>query len=244
MKIYSIPVTKAKLDKIPEIERAFYIHMGHLRNEFMVLVKLLKWSINTVSDDPILTDVNVSQTFIFTRLLAGKLLEGWQLVHKAYFATKLPLSIESNLADKTKDALKELKKYFGKKNVIDDVRNQFAFHYDPQRIRQQLSSVEETDELKIYVTESDANLFYQISEIIVGSAMLEAVEQGDFIAATKKFTKEVMDVSVQFTTFCDGCLIYMTKIYLGETAEELDMEEIEIPDPPNTDEIQLPFFSK
>jgi hypothetical protein len=244
MKIYVVPITKAKLDKIPEIERAFYVHIGHLRNEFMVLVKLLKWSINTSSDDPILTDVNVSQTFIFSRLLAGKLWEGWQLMHKAYFATKLSLSIESTLPEKAQTALEGLKKYFGKKNLIDSVRNEFAFHYDPQRVRTQLASVEESDDLKIYVSEKSANMFYQMSEIIVGSAMLEAVEPGDFVAATKKFTKEVMDISLQFIDFCDGCLNHMIMNYIGKDAEEADAEEINIIDPPNRDDIQLPFFAK
>ncbi len=44
MKIHSILVTKAELDTIPEIERAFYVHIGHLRHELMVLKKLLERS--------------------------------------------------------------------------------------------------------------------------------------------------------------------------------------------------------
>lgn len=51
MKIQSIQVPKAKLDKIPELDRVFYFLMGHLRNEVMVLVKLLGWSSNTATDN-------------------------------------------------------------------------------------------------------------------------------------------------------------------------------------------------
>lgn len=102
MKIYSIPVPKAKLDKIPETDRAFYFHMGHLRNEFMVLMKFLKWSINTQNDDPILTDANVAQTFILGGIFAGKLWEGWELLQKSFFKTKLSASLGEQLPDKAK----------------------------------------------------------------------------------------------------------------------------------------------
>jgi hypothetical protein len=242
MKIYSVPITKAQLDKIPELERAFYIHLGHLRNELMVLLKFLTWSVHTTSDNPVLVDVNVCKSFIISRLLAGKLWEGWELMRKAYFATKVSMSIESNLPDDTKIVLAGLKKYFGKKNVIDGVRNQFAFHYDPQRIRTQLASVDESDSLKIYVAETADNNFFQVSDIIAGSAMLETVEPGDYVAATTKFITDMIDVCVQFVKFCDGCLDYMMQNYMTGNAEGIDAEEVEIPDPP--DDIQLPYFEK
>lgn len=243
MKIHSIPVPKTKLDKIPELDCAFYFHMGHLRNEVMVLMKLLDWSSNTATDNPILTDVRVSQTFILSAVLAGKLWEGWELTRKAFFATKLSLSVGNGLPDKAKLSLDRLKKYFGKKNLIHDVRNAFAFHYNLDAVRTQLSAVKETDNLRIYAAEKSANMFYQMSEIIVGSAMLEAIEPGDFLAATRRFTKEVMNVSLRFIDFCDGCLIHMSDHYLGVTSEELNAEEIELPETPNRSECQLPFFA-
>lgn len=144
----------------------------------MVPRKLLERSVKNPPDNPVLGDVNFSQSFIIARLLAGKLWEGWELMRKAYFSTKLSLMIESKLPEDTKDALGNLKKYFGKKNVIDSVRNEFAFHYNAQRVRTQLFLVEETDNLKIYAAETEDVLF-QFSEIIVGSAMLGAVQTGD-----------------------------------------------------------------
>lgn len=98
MKIHSIPVTKAKLDQIPEIERAFYVHIGHLRNELMVLKKLLERFVKNPSDNPVLRDVNLFQSLIIARLLAGKLWEGWELTRKAYFSTKLSLTNRKQLA--------------------------------------------------------------------------------------------------------------------------------------------------
>lgn len=36
MDIFVVPITKDKLEMVPEVERAFYLHMGHLRNEIMM----------------------------------------------------------------------------------------------------------------------------------------------------------------------------------------------------------------
>jgi hypothetical protein len=140
----------------------------------------------------------------------------------------------------TKEALADLKKYSGKKNIIERMRNEFAFHYDSLRVRTQLSSIEETDKLKIEIAETE-DVFFQLSEIIVGSAMLEAVQPGDFVAAAEKFFKEIMNLNLssQLVDFCDGCLHYMIKTYIGYQSEVT-----EIPDPPNWRDLRLPFFSK
>lgn len=244
MKIHSIPVLKTKLDTIPETDRTFYFQMGHLRNEVMVLLKFLKWSINTQNDDPILTDANVAQNFILGSIFAGKLWEGWELLQKAFFKTKLSVSIGDQLPEKAKLALGKLKGYFGKKNAIREVRNAFGFHYDVSSVTAQLDKVDESDNLRIYVAEKSANMFYQMSEVIVGSAMLETIKPGDYVGATRILYKDVMEVAQYFIDFCDGSVELMTDTYLGSTAEELQAEQFEIPDPPHRDVVILPFFAK
>jgi hypothetical protein len=101
-------------------------------------------------------------------------------MHRAYFGSKVSKSIEEHLPEKAKVGLTSLKKYFGRNNLIDNIRNQFAFHYDPEKIQAQLEQVDEKDEMFIYVAEKSANMFYHVSEVIVASAMLESVTSGDF----------------------------------------------------------------
>lgn len=218
--------------------------MGHLRNQLMVLWKLQKWSVNNPSTHPVLINVNVAQTFLLSSLLAGKLWEGWQLLRVAYFASKVSKSIEEHLPEKAQLGLANLKKYFKANNLIDDIRNQFAFHYDPEKVQAQLQQVEDGDEMFVCVAEKSANMFYHVSEVIVASAMLESVVPGDFNQATRKFYEEIGEVSRYFIDFCDGCLEYMTDEYLGTTKEELNATELIIADPPHRDEIELPFFSR
>jgi len=239
MKIHRISVTKQQLDHIPSVERAFYIHIGHLRHELMVLKKLLELSAKETPADPILRDVHLSQQFIIGRLLGGKIREGWELIRKAYFGTKLSLGIEKQLPDDTAIALENLKKYFRTKNLVDCIRNEFAFHYDPVRVQSQLLLVEQTDNLKIYIAETE-DVFFQLSDAIVQSAMLEAVQAGDYIAAAEKFFKEIMVMSSQLVDFCDGCLHYMIEQYISYDGSE----EFEVPDAPNCDDLRLSFFCK
>jgi hypothetical protein len=126
MKIRAIPITKSDLDNMPEAERAFFIHIGHLRNEVMSLVKMLTWSTNVPYDNPILTEVNVSQTFLLTRLLVGTLHEGWLLLDRSYIKRKLNLSMGPNILPDGQTAFEAIKKSFGG-GMMAGVRNSSLF---------------------------------------------------------------------------------------------------------------------
>ncbi|MDT5121899.1 MAG: hypothetical protein QOC96_1381 [Acidobacteriota bacterium] len=242
MEIRVISIPKLKLDKIPELERAFYLHIGHLRNEVAMLHKLLWWNNNNPTDHSVLESTNVAQGFMLVRIIAGKLWEGWDLVQKSYFKSKVSLLVDPKLPLRSKKALNELKSYFGKANIIAMIRNQFAFHYSPQHIRDQLTQVEDTDQLEIYMAPLNVNIFYQFSEIIANSAMLNAVDEADYMIALRKLFDEVLGVAVQFTNFCDGCLEYMILKYLAKKRKYVNWDNIVLTDVPRRDEPKTPFF--
>ncbi len=73
MEIQVVQVTKAHLDKMPELERAFYLHIGHLRNEVTMLQKFLSWTNNNRSGNQIVQNVNAAQSLMLVKLMAGKL---------------------------------------------------------------------------------------------------------------------------------------------------------------------------
>jgi len=63
-----------------------------MHNEFITLTKISAWSTPTVpSANTIEAAVSNSQGLMISKILAGKLYEGWQLMHKAYFSSKLSL---------------------------------------------------------------------------------------------------------------------------------------------------------
>jgi hypothetical protein len=150
--LYVVPITKAKLDSIPEDARVFFVHVGHLRNELMALQKLILASQQHEATNEILISMRTYQHLMLTRLLAGKLREGWELITRSYFGAKLSLNYEQRLQTVGQEAIAALKKYFNHKPLMHDVRNNFAFHYSPdssKQIKLTLADLEESD-LKIY----------------------------------------------------------------------------------------------
>lgn len=65
-----------------------------------------------------------------------------------------------------------------------------------------------------------------------------------FRALMRKLMKQVTEISLCLVRFCDGCLMLMTDSYFGRDRQSLNPEEIELPNPPSRNEIEVPFFSE
>jgi hypothetical protein len=117
-----------------------------------------------------------AQRHFVTRMLVGTLFEGWRMFEKSFFGSAISKKYESQLEEPGKSDLDELKKYFGKKNIIGELRNKFAFHYDADKIRSELSLVSADDPSHIYLAEVQGNSLYYVAEEIVGLAMLRHIK--------------------------------------------------------------------
>ena len=71
--------------------------------------------------------------------------------------------------------------------------------------------------------------------------MLNAVKKGDYKEALKKLAQEVIDITLKFIAFSDGCLNYMVETYLLPGATQLKTKTVEL-DVPRRDQMTLPFF--
>ncbi len=239
--LYVIPVTKAILDSMPEDVRVFFVQAGRLHNEAMWLQKLILASQQHETTNEILTGMQTYQALMLTRLLAGKLWEGWDLLNRSYFGAKLSRHYEQRLPTVGQEAIAALKKYFGKKGLMQDVRNNFAFHYSPERIRAILTDLEEPG-LKIYLSEQSGNTFFQFSETIVNIAMLEGIQKGDYKAALDKLMNQVGDVARDFVTFCDAWIGLVLQEYFPEITDLDKLEKVTLSDLPKIEDIGLNYF--
>lgn len=239
--LYVVPVTKAKLDSIPEDARVFFVHVGHLRNELMALQKLILASQQHEATNEILISMRTYQHLMLIKLLAGKLREGWELLTRLYFGAKLSLNYEQRLQMVGLEAIAALKKYFGKKGLMHDVRNNFAFHYSPEQIKLILADLEESD-LKIYWSDQTGNRFYQFSETIANIAMLEGIYKGDYVAALHKLMDQVLAVSRDFVTFCDAWIALVLQEYFPEIDSSDKLEKVTLSDLPKIEDIGLSYF--
>jgi hypothetical protein len=105
MKIRRLKLPIEALSRLPDNERAFLLMAGHMQNEFVALNKIFAGCIPPEeSATRIEAEVNGSQGFMIMKILAGKLHEGWQLMGKAYFGSKLALTLEPLLHEPTEVA--------------------------------------------------------------------------------------------------------------------------------------------
>jgi hypothetical protein len=138
MKIVRIKIPKSLVAQLPEKERTFFFLMGHFGNELNVLQKLFYWCAIYSSDDEIRQRAHATQALVVAKLLIGKLYEGWALTEKVFFASHLSKVYEPLLMGEGKTGLDHLKRYFGRENLLNKVRNKFAFHYSPADIQTEI----------------------------------------------------------------------------------------------------------
>ena len=250
MNIYRVKFSKSELSKLPEDEQIFLFQMAHFLNEISMLHKCLVMSGNGLStSNEIERQGQVSLSIFFLRLLAGKLKEGWEMLQKDYFGSKLSRYYKKELTLSGRDSLKKLEQYFAGENVVSFIRNEFSFHYGKGKIKdgkgkfrevlkEVLSKAIDSEIFEMALSE-EATSLYAFSDIMVHKAIFEYLEPSDIEKSLKKLMDEVVrDVSRWFIDFGNECL--------RVTVEKLNIEytKAEIPDPPLLREMRLPYFVK
>jgi hypothetical protein len=242
MKVYEIPISNQQLNLIPADERLFFIQIGHLANELSTLNKLLVFVSNTTGTTELERRARNSQALLLVRLCSGKLFEGWQMLQRDYFGSKLSKEYEGLLDESGKKSLAEIKRYFSKSNLIKDIRENFAFHYPSDDLRSQLQHTKNAGTLYIYLGKTHGNSFYSFAEVLVGSAMLSKVEGADPQQAMDAVFADPTNAIKWFLAFIGSCMIILVEKYFGTTLDALGTNTIEIPNTKKWKDVQVPFF--
>jgi hypothetical protein len=94
------------------------------------------------------------------------------------------------------------------------------------------------------MTDKGWNVYYHAAEVVVGSAMLNLVHEGDYVKASEKLTSEALRTSLQFIEFADACVNYLMDTYIGKDSLNERTETLEIPEPLNDHDVSIPFFTR
>src|SRR5690349_11591044 len=119
--------TKEHLLKMTEQERGAFLVFGYAANQVNVLWKMIIASLNRDPTNAVDARVSAAQSQILVRLMIGILWEAWRAVVERFLKSKLGKEYEPLLDEEAKQALEGLKKFFGKKNEIELLRNKFSF---------------------------------------------------------------------------------------------------------------------
>ncbi|NIO28523.1 MAG: hypothetical protein GTO29_08220 [Candidatus Latescibacteria bacterium] len=146
-------------------------------------------------------------------------------------------------ANKPLDSLKE---YFDKnESMIERVRNKFAFHYDTEDIKEYMKLIDPKNDYYLYLSEVWGSSLYNIATEISGMSMINAIseltESKDPYKVHQQLYKELVDVSRDFNTFINHCMILIIVEHLGEDGK-FPADEVEIEDGPPMDHVIVPYF--
>ena len=242
MKVYEIPISQQQLDSIPTDERLFFIQIGHLANELSTLNRLLLFVSNSAGTTELERRAGNCQALLLVRLCSGKLFEGWQMLQRDYFRSKLSKEYDSLLDESGKNSLNEIKRYFSKNNLIKDIRDKFAFHYSSDDLQNQLQRSKDVGTLYIYLGYAHGNSFYSFADVLVGSAMLSKVPGADPQPGMDALFVDPINGIKWFLDFIGSCMIVLAEKYLGTTLEALSANIIEVPNAKKWEDVHSPFF--
>ncbi len=241
MSVYVVKLSKEMLNSIPQDERCFFFVMAHLANEINALNKLLLWSSQYPTRNDAESNGQVSLTFMSLKLLAGKLKEGQELLQKRFYGTSISRDYVPTLSEDGQKALNKIKQYFGHSNDVTYIRNNFAFHYSPEKIDAALETVQE--HLEIYVSDDGIgnNLFY-FAEVLAGRALLNGIKSPDDQTAYNKLIGSLPAVAGWFGIASETLMVEFLKRY-DEDIWEGVAEKVQFDELPSLLDINLPWFT-
>lgn len=242
MKLHVWNIGRSKFDNVPEAERTFILGLAHIENEINVLQKLLYWTAPSQEEPDIIRRAHSSQATTVAKLLSGKLWEAWQFLQKAYFKRHVSANYDNVLNEEGKEAINSLKQYFNRKNIVSTVRNNFAFHYSPDHIREGFSLPPDTEDWQVILSEASGNSLYYLADLVANYAMLNNIDQKDHWKAMDRLLKELIEISRWFIIFGDACWIIVTEKYLRDPSAGIPVQEVNLEDCPTINEVEVPFF--
>jgi hypothetical protein len=244
--IYRIKFPKEKLREFSSEERSLFFLLGYAANQIAVFKKLVVFATNHSHDDRhVQSVVEGAQTQILVRHFIGVVSEAWELVNKRFIQKPVGREYQARLHPNGKEALAKLKSHFGGSNILNTVRNQFAFHhpYDAEvdaGFELAAASPEYDDEWNWYLANENINTFYFVSDVVVIHGMLSAIGEKDAVVAQKRILGELNLVADQFILFASFCLHAILSKYF---APEIIAEVCEkVADAPQSLDVGLPFY--
>lgn len=242
MNVYRARLNKEKLLQIPELERKLFLTIAHLQNEIRFSLYGVVWTHDFSSSNDAIVHGQLSFNFYYLRILAGKLHEGWQLLTNHYFAHKnLSVDFNSNGSKEALSILKELSKYFSKKNTISEIRNNLSFHYSPDDLSQHLGEM--SDDLDMYIAkENDANTLYYFAEALANRGVLSKLGYSDNTNPIEAINAELIGVAKKFNKFN---MLYMSYLISKHSPEIWDgvVEELELEGLMKFSSVRIPLFT-
>lgn len=242
MNLHQVDLTKDQLDRIPVAERRLFILVAHAANELNALAKLFHFAASSASEHGLIGQAENAQALVLARVLTGKIYEFWKLLQISFFGAQLSKEYEGLMDADAAESLNELKRYFGRDNLISMVRNEFAFHYSPEQIDSGYRALVDGDPLQLYLAKRNVNTLYAFADTIAGRAMLEAIQPGEHKTAFAALIAQTSRAVGQINTVIGGLMIVCFQKHIGSSFYDLQSQLVEVDGVPESQKVAIPFF--
>jgi hypothetical protein len=243
--ILRIPIPKERLNSIPENERALFFLLGYAANQIIMFQKLLLFAVNSPTNESVEGQVHGVQIEMLLRLMVGIIWETWNLITKRFIQQPIGREYQDLLDDAGKRALSDLKKQFGKSNLIATLRNNFAFHLPKTEEMEAAFKAAYNDpnfdeEWNLYFSRDKFNSLYLLSDIVLIHAIFNSIDESDFAAGQRRIMQEVTAAANGMVEFIHAFTTALWKRHIAPHMDATVCATIE--NAPGIFEVQLPFF--
>ena len=240
--LHRVDLTREQLDRIPDGERRLLVLVAHASNELNTLAKLFHFAAGSTADEGLTSQAETMQALVLARALTGKIYEFWQLLQNSFFGARLSREYEPLLDTESAASLDELKRYFGKENLVAIVRNKFAFHYSGDQIDAGYAALVDGDPLQIYLAKHNANTLFSFAETIAGRPMLEAIRPGDPTGAFESLVAETSRMVGCIGMVAAGLMVVCMQRNIGANLYELGATAVSVDGVPESQAVRIPYF--
>jgi hypothetical protein len=243
--VFKIPITKVQLRGIPTDARNLLLLASHAVNQLSIVRKLLIFSMNYESESVTENVLSAGQSQTILRFLLGTLAETWEMVLRPINQKIIGKDYISDLGAEGVEAYAELKKHFGKSNLLHKIRNTIAYHYpQAKELEAAFEDVREDDDWNWYVARTINNSFYLASDLVISMGVIRVTGEPDIMKAFRIVMGIVVPISNELTDF----LLYLMRAII---ARHLGKEVLspragtgeKITDAPDLFKFAIPFFS-
>lgn len=191
--------TKA-LSKLPLAERTLLIGLWHATNELNALRKLILLSSNNRTRGRLESDAKALVSVLLVKTFAVKSMEAWEFFKEAQnFPDFKEKYLQHQISAELIEAKNKLGSYFGKKNLLYEVRTKLGAHYDYQTISKAVSDISRIDSY-IFLPESSGNSLYWVAEEFQARALQKLGHPDESLRSVfKRLIDEVDKVANQIT---------------------------------------------
>lgn len=229
MQVHRLSLTREQLAAIPPLERQLLVLVAHALNEVNTFNRLTAVSTKHDRTHQWTTHFDATQTIVLTRTLVGKTYEAWVAIQETYHRSGLSKHYHSSLDQRARESAIALKKYFGPTNLLNTIRNSFAFHYSPENASTELPSAVVDDELVIYFHGGPGSTLYLFAEIVMNVALFDGAHPANPEEAFKRIIDEASEAIRHLNELGQALIVQVLERFVGEQTLRLSRVSLELP---------------